>query len=123
MFYAYLKLSAQWGSVIEFEIEKNRNSLNNQPAEEEDALALSVGGAAEGGLVLSLDGRVLTAVSILIAKELTLTSVEAWDAVATEAALTLVGSDVGKARIERKHINLSSNSKNFSVSLSLRARM
>ena len=74
------------------------------PAEEEDALALrvlilfagaaevtagaaagvdvDVGGAAEGGLVLSLDGTVVAAVSILIAELLTLTSAEASSAAA-----------------------------------------
>ena len=81
------------------------------PAEEEDALALrvlilfagaaevtagaaagvdaDVGEAAEGGLVLSLDGTVVAAVSILIAELLTLTSAEASSAA---AALTSVGA-------------------------------
>ena len=49
-----------------------------------------VGGAAEGGLVLSLDGTVVAAVSILIAELLTLTSAEASSAAA--AALTSVGA-------------------------------
>ena len=81
------------------------------PAEEEDALALrvlilfagaaevtagaavaagvdaDVGGVAEGGLVLSLDGTVAAAVSILIAELLTLTSAEASS---TAVALTSV---------------------------------
>jgi hypothetical protein len=83
------------------------------PAEEEDALALrvlilfagaaevtagaaaagvdaDVGGVAEGGLVLSLDGTVAAAVSILIAELLTLTSAEA--ASSTAVALTSVGA-------------------------------
>ena len=78
------------------------------PAEEEDALALRVlilfagaaevtagvdpdvgGAAAEGWLVLSLDGTVVAAVSILIAELLTLTSAEASSAA---AALTSVGA-------------------------------
>lgn len=48
-----------------------------------------VGEAAEGGLVLSLDGTVVAAVSILIAELLTLTSAEASSAA---AALTSVGN-------------------------------
>lgn len=48
-----------------------------------------VGEAAEGGLVLSLDGTVVAAVSILIAELLTLTSAEASSAA---AALTSVGA-------------------------------
>jgi hypothetical protein len=47
-----------------------------------------VGGAAEGGLVLSLDGTVVAAVSILIAELLTLTS----EASSAAAALTSVGA-------------------------------
>lgn len=43
---------------------------------------VDVGGAAEGGLVLSLDGTVVAAVSILIAELLTLTSAEASSAAA-----------------------------------------
>ena len=49
-----------------------------------------VGGVAEGGLVLSLDGTVAAAVSILIAELLTLTSAEASSA--TAVALTSVGA-------------------------------
>ena len=48
-----------------------------------------VGGVAEGGLVLSLDGTVAAAVSILIAELLTLTSAEASS---TAVALTSVGA-------------------------------
>lgn len=56
-----------------------------------------VGGAAEGWLVLSLDGTVVAAVSILIAELLTLTSEEASSAAAA-AALTSVGAGLTSGR-------------------------